>query len=104
MPDFRAFILETVLPSGVRGPVDFCALRRLASICLKEDIELSAISRQLETRPTQRVQPTTVTGWRDSRRAVSGASDWKSWGDFLRMGSERRYTEFSFAALSAAPP
>src|SRR5579875_315479 len=22
------------LPSGVRGPVDFCALRRLAAICL----------------------------------------------------------------------
>ena len=33
MPDLRAFREEAALPSGEVGPVDFWALRRLASIC-----------------------------------------------------------------------
>jgi len=32
MPCFRAFIEEAALPSAERGPVDFCALARLAAI------------------------------------------------------------------------
>ena len=32
MPDLRAFMEETALPVTEVGPVDFCALRRLASI------------------------------------------------------------------------
>src|SRR5205823_6322301 len=40
MPCLRALAATTDLPSVVRGPVDFPALRRLASICLMEDIEL----------------------------------------------------------------
>jgi hypothetical protein len=33
MPDFKAFWDEWSLPSTERGPVDFCELSRLASIC-----------------------------------------------------------------------
>ena len=40
LPCLRALAATTGLPSVVRGPVDFPALRRLASICLMEDIEL----------------------------------------------------------------
>src|SRR5258708_3898106 len=36
----RALAATTNLASVVRGPVDFPALRRLASICLMEDIRL----------------------------------------------------------------
>lgn len=37
-----ALRLATALPSGVRGPVDFLALRRLAAICFSlVDIRLS---------------------------------------------------------------
>src|SRR5579883_2298392 len=32
MPDRMAFMREAALPAAVRGPVDFCALRRLAAI------------------------------------------------------------------------
>ncbi len=32
MPDFMALREEAAMPEGVRGPVDFCALRRLAAI------------------------------------------------------------------------
>ena len=32
MPDLSEFIDDRDLPSAERGPVDFCALRRLASI------------------------------------------------------------------------
>jgi hypothetical protein len=46
------------LPSGVRGPVDFCALRRFASICLGVTIEHSAFSDQL-------------SAWRRGLRRVS---------------------------------
>src|SRR6185437_14817276 len=35
MPDWRAFRDEDCLPSRERGPVESCALRRLASICLR---------------------------------------------------------------------
>ena len=33
MPCFRALKREADLPSAERGPVDFCALARLAVIC-----------------------------------------------------------------------
>jgi hypothetical protein len=32
MPDFRAFMEDAALPVAEVGPVDFCALRRFASI------------------------------------------------------------------------
>ena len=42
-----ALRLATALPSGVFGPVDFSALRRLAAICfLLVGIELSFTNRQ----------------------------------------------------------
>src|SRR5882757_5904178 len=34
MPVLKAFWEEIALPSGVRGPVHFCAFRRFAAICL----------------------------------------------------------------------
>jgi hypothetical protein len=40
MPCWRALAAATGLPSVVRGPVEFPAWRRLASICLMEDIRL----------------------------------------------------------------
>jgi hypothetical protein len=38
MPDLRAFMEETALPVTEVGPVDFCALRRFASIWRRVDI------------------------------------------------------------------
>src|ERR1017187_9565142 len=38
MPDFRAFMREAALPSAELGPVDFFALRRLASVCFWDAI------------------------------------------------------------------
>jgi hypothetical protein len=38
-PVLKAFLLDTDLPSGVRGPVECWALRRLASICFWDDME-----------------------------------------------------------------
>ena len=37
-PCFKGLSLVLALPSAVRGPVDFSALRRLAAICLGVDI------------------------------------------------------------------
>ena len=38
MPVLRAFIEERALPSAEQGPVDFCALRRLAASCFGDAI------------------------------------------------------------------
>src|SRR5271157_1455841 len=40
MPCFTAFMRETARPSGVRGPVDSWALRRLAAIWAREGVLL----------------------------------------------------------------
>ena len=41
-PCFNGFRRILALPSGVRGPLDFWALRRLAAICFGVDIGSSA--------------------------------------------------------------
>jgi hypothetical protein len=38
-PDFKALSDDLALPSGVLGPVECCAFRRLAVICLSVDME-----------------------------------------------------------------
>ena len=38
-PDLRALMDDFFLPSAVRGPVDFCALRRFASFCACVPVE-----------------------------------------------------------------
>ena len=49
MPVFRALKRMAALPSGEVGPVECCALRRLASICLRDDIVLRGVLLPLTT-------------------------------------------------------
>src|ERR1017187_690020 len=62
MPCLSAFIFETARPSGVFGPVDFCALAWLAAICFK-DIFLpitsspSSLRKHSQSKSRERIDP-----------------------------------------------
>src|ERR1035437_10228694 len=88
MPDFKALKRTAALPSAERGPVDFCALRRLASICCRVAIVLMGDAEEVwkagkARKDTDLSAPTfTVadgvggTGWGRGVKALESGKSW----------------------------
>src|SRR5579875_3617478 len=80
-PCFRAFCETLAFISGDFGPQDFCALRRLAAICLAVAINLVLLSCAPPGKAT--------AGWKARPHKKAAGSRWNYWAGVYRVRADR---------------